>query len=325
MFVKATLAIVVLGIIAVIAVDNVGAQVAPSYTEKIIAQSTLATGLAVNSDGTLYYCRYDNGTAGILNTQTGHKTVLLNGLQNPHQMTAYDGKLYITEGGSNAAQYKDGALSVLDLTTGQFSRIYSSLQYPTDIYVDNSGIYVLESAGSGTIYGGNQQLDRFDFGSNFLNTVIPNCPDAWAFVKYENSFYVGRWGSISPGDTGSLVEYANGSLTPTTLLTGLPAIEDMEIDDQGIIYIAGMGDRNGSERAIGFVPEDRSSFNTIREGLLAWTLALDSTGDIYFSDNSEESSVRELIPVPEPSTLNLFGAGAVSLFAYILRRRKPAA
>ncbi len=53
-------------------------------------------------------------------------------------------------------------------------------------------------------------------------------------------------------------------------------------------------------------------------------LAFDAAGNLWVAD-TYNYRLQEFSPVPEPSTLVLFGIGALSLFAYAWRRRRPTA
>jgi len=77
------------------------------------------------------------------------------------------------------------------------------------------------------------------------------------------------------------------------VLTGLPSVSDLAIDDEDNIYVAGFG--KGRRRiTIGYVPKGERRFIPLKRGLHAWCVCLDPAGNVYYSTGRTLDSVRVL-------------------------------
>lgn len=267
----------------------------PCTKEEILNVGESVMGLTVATNDTIYFADYFGNRVGVVDKNTGRLSALLSDLNAPQAIKAHGWDVYFVEAGTEAGRYHDGALSVLHADAGRREVIVGRLHYPKSLFVDAVGfVYVLEHAGTGTSFGGNDRLIRFAPGANQYEVVLPNLPRANAVVVARDGVIsVGNFGETIPGETGELVRYHPGSADPEILSTELPAIQDLAIDGNDNLYLAGFGVDPGTI-GIAVVPKGGNRLIPLAKGFQAWCLALDSDRNIYYATGRNGDSIRVL-------------------------------
>ncbi|MBC8869645.1 MAG: HEAT repeat domain-containing protein [Planctomycetes bacterium] len=262
-----------------------------SYEDILIAERRGVTDLCLGPGGLVYFVEHFDGAIGCLDKDTRKPRVILQDLKRPNALAAVGSDLYFVEIGTRSGKFHDGTLSVLRTKDGTKEKICDGLHYPSSLFIDGKGaIYVLES---GT-FGGRTRLIRFLSGQTEYEVVIPDVRGNAVVLDSEGNIFIGTMGKTAPGDTGQLVVYPGGNGPPRTVVQNLPSIHDMEIDDQDNIFIAGMGGDRGKKIAVALVPQGASKFTTLHQGHQTWALALDPSGNIYYSTLRGSNSIRML-------------------------------
>ncbi|MBI5093370.1 MAG: hypothetical protein HZB26_13140 [Candidatus Hydrogenedentes bacterium] len=110
----------------------------------------------------------------------------------------------------------------------------------------------------------------------------------------DGRIYIGSMGATSPGDDGKVLLFAGQKSAPQTLAEGLPAVEDMCIDERGDIYLAGFGSDKGRRAGIGVISKKSIQFVELKQGVQVNCLALLPTGDILYSTGRSLNTIRVL-------------------------------
>ncbi len=293
----------------------------PEFADSPLILGKSVMDLCVCADGQIYYVDYFGNSLGFISKDNRELNVLLTGLRGPSSIAAIGTDLYFTEVGSKAEKYRDGALCVMRTRTGKKETITGGLHYPSSVFIGPTGaVYVLEAAGSQTSYGGRNRVVRFPAGATRHDVVASNIRDPGAFVvDKKGNIYIGTVGRSMPGDTAKLLIYERGRRSPKTLLSNLPSVEDMAIDPQGNLYIAGFGDDESEKVAIALVLKGHSYFVPIMRGFQAWCLALDPVGNVYYSTGRSSDSLRILrrkgapLPIIPASSLGTEGLDGLAM------------
>jgi len=105
--------------VTIVGTDVYYARVAPGEVHKISDAGNQviiegASAFSLTSDGTwLYFAESLDNRIRRQHLTTGAVETVMDGLNHPNTIRWFNGKLYVVEGGTAAAQFKDGALKVL--------------------------------------------------------------------------------------------------------------------------------------------------------------------------------------------------------------------
>ena len=276
----------------------------------------LPQGVAVDSNGNVYFA--DNGTRSIyewIASQNVITNLVSTGLANP-MAVAVDvlGNVYIADTGANTIyEYSIGGILIPVIASG--------LNEPTGLALDaNDNLYIADS-GDATVYKWN--------GGSLVTVAGPyqglSRPTAVALDTAGNVF-------IADSSSGWVSEWpVTGAGLQSVVFVGSFPLTGLAVDGGGNVFVsspglAGQGPNPGVPGAVYEWVAASGALNTLVNGTNAVGVAVDSTGNIYFSDNAN-AVVDELpyvfvdptprsesiqggsdsLPVVLPATVNLTG------------------
>ena len=238
-------------------------------------------GIAFNSMGTLFVGNVYNGVIDEI-SPGGTLTTFASGLNNPNGL-AFDGAgdLFVTDYNANTIYEFASHNGSLSSTPTVFSGISS----PTDLAFDSTGDLFVSSASSGKIYkfqnnGGTLSSSSTVYASGFV------LPFGLAFNGGGDLFVSYDGLNITP-TSGGVTEIRSGG-SEQSIASGLYDPNDIAFNNAGVLFITDAESGNITEVAPG-----------------------GATSSFFVNYHPYGIAFQDVtLPVPEPSSLALFGVGA---------------
>jgi len=268
-----------------------------AFEETTVSADKGVMDLARGGDGTVYYADFFGGTVGRLNTEDGTLSPVLSGLASPHAAAVAGDRLYFLESGTEAAKFKDGRLGRITLSTGVRETLLEGLEYPVSLVVDAAeNAFILEAAGSSTVFGGKNRLSVLKQGQTAPETLLEGLPAPTSFLlDDEGGIFVGTMGQTSPGDTGTVMLFQEGTKEGEVIAKNLPAVKDMAFDIEGNILLAG-GSAEKERPGLLLLSKSSRKPVVLRGGFGVNCLCPDPDGGILYSTGMGQDSLRLLRP-----------------------------
>ncbi len=282
---------------------------------------------------TIYLSTYNLNTIAEFNSSGNQSTfaTAASGLNYPAGL-AFNGSgdLYVVNTGGGL----QGSPSIETFSASGTGSVFttSGLSYPADLAFDENGNLYVANAGNNTI----EEFNSSGTGTVFATSASGvDSPFGLAFDGSGN-LYVANYNNtilkLSPSGTGTVFA-----------TSGLDNPRALAFDSSGNLYVANYGNNTIEKFGPNGQPSIFASYST--NGLGQYLqgpigLAFDSSGDLFVADHFSES-ILEIDPngdmslfasglsaadyladeVPEPSTLLLAALGALSLVAFLNRKR----
>ncbi|MBI3500941.1 MAG: T9SS type A sorting domain-containing protein [Bacteroidetes bacterium] len=163
--------------------------------------------------------------------------------------------------------------------------LLTNLEYPKALWIQGGNVYLTETAGRNTIYGGKISLDRYRI-SNGQKTVMVNNPEnSDALVSAsDGKVYLSSYQNSIPGQYGKFSVVDTGTFVETHLMDIAIASDDMFIEANDNISIAGMSDLSSANSIYYLTAGNYTSAAILQNGLgRVWCISKKGS-DTYFSD-----------------------------------------